>query len=310
MESAMPICHRSNTPFFRRISTIFLILIPLVFITVSCSEDPVVVDIPDPEIQTEERIIPDINYVGNTYFFLDNPRGPFIRPKVGEIEVFVSVNELERQTPGLITYFGLAFVDTTARGTPISDAKAAFHAGQETPPREEGYFKQLFFATDYRYVLDEEDESVHGIELLKRVEDSRILAVRYINEANDSIGDYRVFPTVPMGADPEDYPLFLEVIKPRNPRPTIQFGYTWDFMMRFIYNFGRTNIDPSTLEIEIEDLSNNLINTSPPGETVPYIRIFGLDRFDEFGGPDPDNRIDLHAGLIDFNRGQLTCPSL
>ena len=75
-------------------------------------------------------------------------------------------------------------------------------------------------------------------------------------------------------------------------------------------NLGLTDIDAATLEIEIEDLSNNLINTCPEGETVPYIRIFGLDRFDEYGIPGPDNRIDLQAGLIDFNRGLLTFPSL
>jgi hypothetical protein len=259
--------------------------------------------------QTEERSIPDINYVDNTYFFLDSPNGPFFKPQVGEIEIFVSVNEIERQTtPG--TRFGLAFVDTTARGTPIRDAKAAFNAGQETPPREEGYFKELFFGTDYRYVLDIEDESVLGIELVQRVQDNRILAVRYINALNDTIGDYSQFPE---GVDPdneEDFPIFLEVIKPRNPRPTNQFGYTWDFMVRNIYNLGLTNIDATTLEIEIEDLSNNLINTNPEGETAPYIRIFGLDRFDESGLEGPDNRVDLQAGLIDFNRGLLTFPSL
>jgi hypothetical protein len=308
MESFMPIRHQSKMSLARRISRICSFLILLVFIGVSCSDDPVIVIPPDEKIQTETRIIPDINYVSNTYFFLDNPYGPFIQPKVGEIEVFVSVNETERQTPGLITYFGLAFVDTTAHGTPIRDARVAFQAGLEIPPNEEAYYKQLFFGTDYRYVLDTEDESVLGIELLRRVEDYKILAVRYVNELNDSIGDYLCFPQA--GMYPEDSPIFLELIKPRNPRPTDQFGYTWDFMMRFIYNLGLAFIDPPTLEIEIEDLSNNLVNTSPPGETVPYIRIFGLDRFDEYGGAEPDGRIDLQAGLIDFNRGQLTFPSL
>jgi hypothetical protein len=266
--------------------------------------------------QTEERIIPDINYVDNTYFYLDSPRGPFIRPNVGEIEVYVSVNEIERQNTELITRFGLAFVDTTARGTPIRAAKAAFEAGQETPQREEGYFKELLFGTDYRYVLNAEDESVEGIELFQRVEDSRILAVRYVNVEGDTVGDYLTFPVIPVQKEgepepnPEDYPIFLEVIKPRNPRPTNQFGYTWDFMMRFIYNLGLTDIDAATLVIEIEDRSNNLINTSPQGETVPYIRIFGLDRYDQSGIEGPDNLIDLQAGLIDFNRGLLTFPSL
>jgi hypothetical protein len=309
MESAMPICHRSNKLFPPRIGSIIICLVVLASLTVSCSEDPVII-IPDPVIQKETRIIADINYVDNTYFFLDNPNGPFIRPHVGEIEVWVSVNEIERQNTEIITFFGLAFVDTTARGNPIRDAKAAFEAGQDTPPREEGYFKLLEFGMDYRYVLDIEDESVFGIELIRRVEDNKILAVRYINEYGDSIGDYAQFPMIGFPGEEEDFPIFLEVIKPRNPRPTNQFGYTWDFMMRFIYNLGLTDIDASTLEIEIEDLSNNIINTQPEGESVPYIRIFGLDRFDEYGNQEPDNRVDLQAGLIDFNRGLLTFSSL
>ncbi|MFH1754571.1 MAG: hypothetical protein ABIA59_02600, partial [Candidatus Latescibacterota bacterium] len=77
-----------------------------------------------------------------------------------------------------------------------------------------------------------------------------------------------------------------------------------------IYSLGLTDIDASTLEIDIEDLSNNDIRTNPPGETVPYIRIFGLDRFDESGIEGQDNRVDLQSGLIDFNRGLITFPSL
>ncbi len=303
--------HSSPTkPPPRRILSAFVwVLILTAFLPLACSEDTVVIP-PDDEIQKEERLILDVNYVNNVYFFLDNPYGPFIQPRVGELEVFESVTEVERLNPEMIAFYGLAFVDTTARGTQIREAKAAFDAGLETPPREEGYFRLLEFATDYRYVLDIVDESVLGIELLQRVDNNRILAVRYINELGDSIGDYRQFPhNVPVGQE-EDFPIFLELIKPRNPRPYSNFGYTWHFMMRNIYNLGMYYIDPGTLEIEIEDLSNRPVTTYPEGETVPYIRIFGLDRYDESGLNEPDGLIDLQAGLINFQRGLLTFPSL
>jgi hypothetical protein len=288
---------------------LIFLLLSLVIVFLSCSEDDVVT--PDePYIQKEERHIADIYYVDNTYFFLDNPYGPFFRPQPGKIEVFVSLTDVERQNPEIISYYGLAFVDTTARGTQIKEAKALFEAGLETPPREEGYFKELSFGQDYRYILDIEDESVLGIELRWRIEDKKVLAVRYINEIGDSIGDYNMFPIIPFPSQEQDYPIFLELIKSRNPRPTDQFGHTWDFMLRNIYNLGIYNIDPLTLEIEIEDFSNNLVNTYPEGETVPYIRIFGLDQYDKTGAEEPDGLIDLHAGLIDFRRGLLTFPSL
>lgn len=294
----------------RRIcSALVWTLILSAFSFLACSEDTVVIP-PDEEIQKEERLIMDINYVSNVYFFLDNPYMPFIRPRIWELEVFESVTEAERQSTEIITYYGLAFVDTTARGMPIRDAKEAFKAGLDTPPREEGFFRKLIFGEDYRYILDIFDESVIGIELRDRVPDNKVLAVRYINEWGDTIGDYLNFPQVPNGEDPEDFPLFLELIRPSNPRPTDQFGYTWDFMLRNIYNLGIQNIDPLRLEIEIEDLSNRVVNTRPEGETVPYIRIFGLDQYDFFGSAGPDGCIDLQVGLIDFNRGLLTFPSL
>jgi len=275
----------------------------------ACSEDTAVIP-PDEKIQTEERLIPDINYVSNVYFLLDNPYGPFIQPRVGKLEVFESITDVERQDPYTISYFGLAFVDTTAGGTPIRDAKAAFESGMDTPPREEGFFREFMFGEDYRYILDIADESVVGIELLEPVPDNKVLGVRYINMSGDTIGDYRNFPQVINGGYPEDYPLFLELIKPRIPRPTNQFGYTWDFMLRNVYDLAKQNIDPLSLEVEIEDLSNREDNAHPEGETVPYIRIFGLDRYNDSGLGEPDGRIDLQAGLIDFNRGQLIFPTL
>ncbi len=253
--------------------------------------------------QIETRRIADINYIDNKYFFLDSPlpNEPFFKPKVGEIEVFQSIADAERTTER----HGRAFVDSTGRGTPIAAAHALWLAGQEVPSHEEGYFKLLEFGRDYTYVLAVEDESVLGIELIRSIENDRVLAVRYINENNDVIGNYEQFPT-----SPPDTSLFLELIKPRSPRPADQFGYTWNFMIRNIYSLQMSDIDATTLEIEIEDTSNRQIKSIPEGEDVPYLRIFGLDRYDESGFAGADGRIDLTTGLIDLQRGILTFPTL
>ena len=77
-------------------------------------------------------------------------------------------------------------------------------------------------------------------------------------------------------------PLVLEILwSGPNSWPGSDYGWTWAYMMRHIYNLGLSNIDGDTFTLEIEDnLSNRLDATRPVGSTVPYIRIFGLDRFD------------------------------
>jgi hypothetical protein len=252
--------------------------------------------------QTETKTIRDIDYVKNKYFFLDLPASNvFFTPKEGEIEVFESVYSWERTVnPDLVTFYGRAWVDRFGDGSDIKNAVSLLKQGQTPPPFQEADFKLLQLGDDYRFVLNSEDESVLGIELVQAIEDNKILAVRYVNDRGDTIGNYNDFTDT----------LALEIIKPRDPLPTDDFGYTWHFMMRHIYNLGLSNIDGGTLELEIEDTSNRLETSTPEGSTVPYLRIFGLDRTDESGVGPPDNRIDLTTGLIDLQQGILTFPTL
>jgi cell surface protein SprA len=150
----------------------------------------------------------------------------------------------------------------------------------------------------------EDSVVVVGIELEHPIQDSRALAVRYINELGDTIGDYQQFP------ESRDDTLFCELIKPRHPRPVPPFGHTWEMTLRNIYSICSCSIDNTNLEVAIADRTNRLDRTVPEGENVPYLRIFGLDRFNESGDPYPDNSIDLADGVIDLPRGLLTFPVL
>jgi hypothetical protein len=258
--------------------------------------------------QTERRSIRDYQYVTNTYFFLDKPDPPpsitlrygnvFFRPLEDSIEVFQSVQPFEiAANPELIRYAGKAWVDSAGRGDDIRAALDSIANGGEPPPFEDREFKELVAGEDYRFVLDAVDQSVLGIELVRSIPNSEVLAVRYKNEAGDIIGDYGNFTA----------PLALELIKPFEPNPD---DYTWSYMMRNIYNLGLSNIDAATLEVDILDDSPRLDPSTPEGSPIPWIRIFGLDQTDESGEGPPDARIDLTSGLIDLTRGILTIPSL
>lgn len=253
--------------------------------------------------QVETKTIRDIDYIKNRFFYLDRPQaGVFFAPQEGNIEVFESVYDWERNAnPEMVTFLGRAWVDSAGRGDDIRSAQALVAQGQEPPPYQERYFKLLTLGEDYRFVQDAADlTSIIGLEMIRSVNPDKILAVRYVNELGDTVGNYDDFIST----------LALEMIKPANPLPTDEFGYTWAFMMRHIYNLGLSNIDASSLDIQIEDNTNRIDRTSPDGSTEPYLRIFGLDRTDESGIGDPDNRIDTDPGIIDLERGILTFPTL
>ena len=165
----------------------------------------------------------------------------------------------------------------------------------------------LVAGEDYFAVLDVITNLVIGIELVRSIPNNKVLAVSYANRGGDLVGS----TWDPSIADAEGDTLYLELIKPIGANPGNEFGYTWQYMMRNIYNLGLSSIDRNTLEVELEDrVGNRLNSTIPEGSTVPWIRVYGLDLTDQFGTGPPDNRIDLTEGRIDFTRGTLTFPSL
>ncbi len=247
--------------------------------------------------QTEEREISDLNFIANTYFFLDNPATLVenLRPQEGLIDVYRSVEDWEVTAGNLITTFGAAFVDSVGDGSQVGGNGNA----------ERRQYVLLQAGDDYRFVLDARDDGVNGIELVRALGSNEVLAVTYVNIRGDTIGDYGAT----LSKNEAD-PVLMELIWPANALPSGPFGYTWTYMMRNIYNLGLSNIDPGSLELEILERANRLDPSTPDSSAVPWIRIFGLDQTDEAGTGPPDNRVDLLSGLIDVQRGTITFPDL
>ena len=299
---------------------IWLGIVVISLMLASCDDEPTCpCGLDDEQYVWETHRIRDVDYVKNTYFFLDSPSGPSIRPDVAGnegIEVFLSVTSFEiAQNPDWIPiYNGKAFVDSSATGQDIDAAMQAYRDSLELPDHEARDFRRLELNTDFRYILYAQTDELIGIELIRAVPNDKILAVRYINIDGDTIGDYGVNPKTVVSNPPVVPPLiapsFFELIKPRDPRPDDSFGYTWPFMMRNHYNLGLLHIDYNHFSIAIEDLSVRPDKNRPDGETVPYLRIFGLDRYDRFGQPVPDDQIDLSSAVIDLWAGILTVPVL
>lgn len=277
---------------------VWLIASILVVSLVSCSDDSTgPCNCPD-DGEKETRIIASIDNIWNTYFFFDRPPDEtypdrFFIPRPETVNVWRSIADF--YTPETIVTWGAAWVDSLGDGSGIG-------VGDDFEFRR---FKLLTYDDDFRFILDPATEEVIGLWLGTPLLDGEVLAVTYVNEEDDTIGDYDQSPS-----DDARAPLHLELIRPGGATPTDRFAYTWPYMIRNTYNLGIFNIDPRTLEIEIHEIANRDSTWRPEGSSIPWIQIFGLDQTDDTGTGPPDGKVDLGSDAIDLGRGLLTFPCL
>jgi cell surface protein SprA len=169
-------------------------------------------------------------------------------------------------------------------------------------------FALLQLGTDYAFVKDATNVVI-GIELTEAIPDTepRALAVSYQNVDGWLVGGtYQVMEVLP-GTPGYPNHLLLEMLKAPDPDPQGAFASTWHLEMRNVYDLGFTNMDGSSLEIDIVDVFR-LEDSTPEGSDVPYLQIFGLDQTDAAGTGDRDGLIDL--AYVNLARGLLIVPSL
>ncbi len=104
-------------------------------------------------------------------------------------------------------------------------------------------------------------------------------------------------------------PYSLKLIKHKNPDSS---QVTWNYMWKNVYYLGSTNIDLNGLEIDVfkgpsgtERNEQNLNHQNG----VQYIKILGLDRFNQTGAAQPDGQVDVRTGIVDPARGLLYFPN-
>jgi cell surface protein SprA len=103
-------------------------------------------------------------------------------------------------------------------------------------------------------------------------------------------------------------PYQLKLLKQENPDSTQQ---TWHYEWRNVYALGGANIDLSGLEINVyegtvdtEKTDENLDHQ----EGIQFIRILGLDRYNQSGSVGPDGLVDVETPIVDPYRGLLIFP--
>ncbi|HKW14574.1 MAG TPA: cell surface protein SprA [Candidatus Krumholzibacteria bacterium] len=266
--------------------------------------------------QSETVTINDVDYIRNKYFYFDDPRA-FIGPRTEnpQIEVYRTVTQADFVAHPEITRIpGLVVPDPVGDGQSIRDVAAMLNAGI-TPPDNVALaqdFQLLTFGEDYDFIIDAKSNQTIGIELFDPIPDTALkaLAVSYINRDGAAVGGS--FATLGVNKPGQESHVMLKMLKHPDPRPQGPYGSVWRLMIRNIYNLGLTNIDQTSLKVDIEDIINTqrLNSDTPAGSDVKYLKIFGLDQTDRTGTGKPDGLIDLTYGFVDLNNGLLQFPSI
>jgi hypothetical protein len=272
-----------------------------------------------PDYAVETRIIRDIDFVRNQYYYFDNAlvvditrfhpddRNPSI-----PIEIWVEISPSEKLDAGFYWIPGKALVDTVGDGCALRAVADRIHRGLPLWPYRHLAldFRRLEHDIHYRYLTCFDTDAVRGIVLRQPVAEHRALAASYTTTAGDTVGGPYSMWGIPHGGGAERDTMILKMIKPKHPRPDDDFGFTWFNTLRNVYNLGLNFIEPAHTEIEIRDNTARADRTHPEGSAVPYIRIFGFDQKNRTFEPEPDGEFDLLSPYIDLEHGILTFPSL
>ncbi|MFC1607195.1 cell surface protein SprA [Candidatus Latescibacterota bacterium] len=244
--------------------------------------------------------IRDYQYKTNTYFFLDKKyMNAFAEDRtsldliqvnladsVEVLEVYVddgnSGNNLNEDTFALRGVSQPMYLDETER---IHD-----------PQGVDGFYHRLDPQRDY-YV----DRNIGFIVFTNRIQDAWTIGIYMRTKSGAEYGN--------LAYDPNDdaSQINLKLVKAKNQRPSNKD--TWDLEWKNVYDLGQRNIDLEGLEIRVyREATDGVSRDTQDG--VPFIHILGLDNADEFGNPNPDNKIDLNRAFVNQYRGELVFPLL
>ncbi len=103
-------------------------------------------------------------------------------------------------------------------------------------------------------------------------------------------------------------PYQLKLLRLRSPTNSM---ITWNYEWKNVYNLSARNIDVDGLEINILEGKNDTEGDESNldhQDGIEFIKILGLDRYDQSGAANPDGLVDVKTPIIDAYRGLLIFP--
>jgi len=225
--------------------------------------------------------------------------------RVKEIEVWESENNI--QNAAVYSTYAVAFADLN----PIKAKQGVKYADSlkkvpvSTGIVEAGQFVKLDstrFKIDYNL----------GTLTVLNLRADRYYAVSYRVEgatlSNDDDEYFGSFSSMP-GSGTKDT-LILKLIHRTNLLPA--YKTLWARQMKNIYSINATNVNPDDTRIAVWYLNqNNDSSDVLPGAPDKLVTILGVDRVtNSTGNPTPDGEFDMRPPFFNFERGEITFPSL
>jgi len=251
--------------------------------------------------------IEDYNYKKGTYFFLgeyyrqhyldkDSDGNFLVDPNrfIQDIQVYKSAPNYQQRYSQSIR--GWAWVPPKG-----SENELIMTEGDTTNVDQEhyrGYFLRLE-KTDYFL-----EDQLGFIRLNVPLSEGEVLAVAYRDTSGIVRGQINFNP------DSSDV-IQLRLLRTQRPRPTDE---TWDLEWKNVYSLGGRNVPKDGFEVHIYykppsgDPQETI--TTKDGKKMTYLQLFGLDRFNQSGDPEPDNLIDDNPNILKLGAGELIFPDL
>lgn len=162
----------------------------------------------------------------------------------------------------------------------------------------EGYFVPLQEGADY-----ELNRSLGYISLKRNLSSRQALAISF------KYRDPQTGKTVSVGdvSQGGGNRIYLKLIRPQTVTTTNKL---WDLMMKNVYSVGATNLTPEGLELDVKYTKENVPSSSLPERNSNLLQDLGLDRVDQQGALNPDNKIDFSTTVLNPASGEIIFPYL
>ncbi len=162
----------------------------------------------------------------------------------------------------------------------------------------EGYFVPLQQGTDYQL-----NRNLGYLSLNRNLGARQALAVSF------KYRDPQTGQTVSVGdvSQGGSNRIFLKLIRPQSITTT---NILWDLMMKNVYSLGVGNLSQDGLDLDIKYTEENVPSSSLPRRQTILLQDLGLDRVDQQGALNPDNKIDFSTTVLNPATGTLVFPYL
>ena len=188
--------------------------------------------------------------------------------------------------------------DTLAKYRDPARGVSAESFSVESTSFVEGYFVPLQEGADYSL-----DRNLGYISVKRNLGSRQALAVSF------KYRDVQTGQTISVGdvSQGGNERMYLKLLRPQTVTTS---NVLWDLMMKNVYSLGANNLTQDGLELDIKYTEQNVPSSSLPQRDQILLQDLGLDRVDQQGALNPDNKIDLSTMVLEPSTGTLVFPYL